>query len=180
AIARVLAREARRAHPRPPAERVDLEPGIIRERRQLRALRGVARLQERVREQGRAGLGQGGDAERALRDERERQRREQRRQLAELPGVAAGENDARHGPLSAWACSANSSPMPCAARFSSASSSWRRNAWPSAVPWIWRNAPQLYMTPFMPVSAWGFSAWSGSATGRPATMPPDTPATCPA
>ena len=38
---------------------------------------------------------------RALRDEREGQRREQRRQLAQLAGIAAGQNDARHGPLSA-------------------------------------------------------------------------------
>src|SRR5213078_4467577 len=108
----------------------------------------------------RAGLGHGSDAERALRDERQRQRREQRRQLAQLALVAAGENDARHGSSSACACSANSSPMPCAARFSSASSSWRRNAWPSAVPWISTNAPPLFMTTFMSVSAWESSAVS--------------------
>src|SRR5256885_10616559 len=35
AIARALARKARRAHPRPPAERVDLEPGIDRKSTRL-------------------------------------------------------------------------------------------------------------------------------------------------
>jgi len=41
------------------------------------------------------------DPELTLRYELEAKRREQRCELAQLAGIAAGENDARHGPLSA-------------------------------------------------------------------------------
>src|SRR5438067_2406433 len=81
----------------------------------------MARLEERVREEGLAGLRRGGDAEPGLGDQGEGQRREEGGQLAQLPRVAAREHHPPHGRSSVCACSVSSAPMPCAARFSSAS-----------------------------------------------------------
>ena len=100
-LARPRAREARRPHPGAPAERVHLEAGVVGQRRQARVARGVARLQQRVLGEGRASLIRRADAELALRRELEGERREQCCELAQLAGVAAGENDACHGPSSA-------------------------------------------------------------------------------
>jgi len=157
-IAGRLCGEAGRPDPGAAAEGLHLEPGIVRERRQARVARRVVRLDERVLEEGGAGLGGGTDAELRLRHELHGERREERRKLAQLPGVGAGEDGARHGESSASLCRAKSSAMPLAARFSSASSSWRRKAWPSAVPWTSMNAPPLFITTFMSVSACESSA----------------------
>src|SRR5438270_12692586 len=118
----------------------------------------MARLEERVGEGGFAGVRHGGDAEPGRGDQGGGRRREEGGQLAPLPRVAAREHHPPHGRSSVCACSVSSAPMPCAARLSSASSSWRRNAWPSAVPWISTNAPPLFITTFMSVSAWESSA----------------------
>src|SRR5262249_12682443 len=157
-IARPLACIARREHPGSSAERVDLDAGVVGERRQGCRARRVPGLEERVLEERGAGLLRGADAELALGDQLEVQRREQRGELAQLARVATREDDAAHGALSAWAWSVNSVAMPSAARLRSASSSWRRKACPSAVPWISTNAPPLFMPTFMSVSAWESSS----------------------
>src|SRR4029077_4764914 len=157
-IARTFPGKARRPHPGSPNESIHLDPGIVGERRQVCVARGVARLQQRILEEGRAGLGGGPDAEFRLGNQLHREWREQVCKLAQLPRVGAGENRACHGASSAWLCSAKSSAIPAAARLSSASSSWRLKAWPSAVPWISMNAPPLFITTFMSVSACESSA----------------------
>jgi hypothetical protein len=95
-IARALARKSCRAHARPAVERIHLDAGVIRQRRQARLAGRVTGLDERVVEKRGAGFRRRVDAERRLRDERETQRPEDRRQLLELAGVAARQ-DGSHG-----------------------------------------------------------------------------------
>lgn len=63
-----------------------------------------------------------------------------------------GQGDATAHPASAARCSANSSPMPFSASDSSALSSSRRKAWPSAVPCSSMKPPPSFITTFMSVS----------------------------
>src|SRR5882757_7185593 len=112
----------------------------------------MVRLEQRVVLEGVAGLRDPVDAEVGLEHQLEATRRQERRELALLARVGGGQDDP-HGGASACDCSEHSSPMPVTARFSSASSSWRRNAWPSAVPCTSMKAPPLFITTFMSVSA---------------------------
>ena len=69
--------------------------------------------------------------------------------LHRLPGGSRSPHD----PVRDARCSSISEAMPRAASASIASSSVRRNAWPSAVPWISMNPPASFITTFMSVSA---------------------------
>ena len=55
-------------------------------------------------------------------------------------------------PASAARCAAINASMPLPASVSMASSSSRRKAWPSAVPWISMMPPPSFITTFMSVS----------------------------
>ena len=125
--------------------------------------RRMPRLDQRIRDEARAILDGRLDAEFALRDDLEFMGGEDRAHLGELAGIAGREHHASHRqrplqPARASFCSAHSRPMPPAARSSSASSSSRRNAWPSAVPCTSMKAPPEFITTFMSVSASASSA----------------------
>src|SRR5580700_10318735 len=134
AIACALARIARRMHAGASPECIHLDAGIICERRQSGCAGGVARLDERILEERSTAFDDCIDAQRGLRQHLILKRSQQRAELAQLADVCARENESSHAPYSACDCRANSRPMPAAARSSSASSSWRRKACPSAVP----------------------------------------------
>src|SRR5271154_2897304 len=118
----------------------------------------MARLEQRILCEGRAGLLDGLDAKRRLQQQLYAIASQQRSELALFAGVGAGQHDLHR--LEPWAqglsasrCSPHSSSHPVAARFSNASSSWRWNGWPSAVPCTSMNAPAAFITTFMSVSA---------------------------
>src|SRR6185295_5929561 len=172
----VRRRDARRA-----AERIDAQPRVVGDRRRVGGARRVARLRERVLDEGRMRLVGLGDAELALRDELDRQRREERGELGELGAVVRREDEPHvalaSGAASAARCIATSSPMPLVASASSASISRRENVAPSAVPCSSTKPPAPVMTTFMSVSQAASSTYSRSRSGVPPTMPTETAAT---
>src|SRR5688572_32722704 len=78
------------------AERLDAQPRVVRERGQARGAARVPRLGERVLEEGLMRRLRLADAELQLRHELDRQRRKQCLDLADLSGVARGENQPLH------------------------------------------------------------------------------------
>ena len=137
------ARPARREHARHPVERVDAEAGVVGDRRQSGDLEPGPRLEQRVA------------LERRLVLDRLVVRRhvvepdhldagevlgEDPLHLGELLGVAGGQEDPRHEE-SASCCSRVRSAQPFSPSASSASSSARENAAPSAVPCTSTNEP---------------------------------------
>src|SRR5262249_38853438 len=95
-VARALAGIAGREDARAPAQRIDLDTGIVRERRKTRALCREARLQERVRLERRASLVWRLNPQRALRRQIETHWRQELRQLTQLAAVATRKNDRGH------------------------------------------------------------------------------------
>ena len=149
-------------------------------RRQAAGLRRMARLGQRVLDEGEVRLLGLGDAQLALRHQLQRQRREQRLQLGQLLGVVGRQ----HQPQSIGSCrerqrfcAATSSRMPLSASASSASISARVNGAPSAVPCTSTKPPAPVITTFMSVSQAESSVYSRSSSGVPSTMPTDTAAT---
>src|SRR5580698_4810318 len=121
----------------------------------------MPRLEQRILEKGSAGFLRGLDSEGGLRDDLDVAGAEQCRELPHLAGIATGENGL-HGPqpraARACDCSAKIFVSPWVARSSRASSSCRRKAWPSAVPWTSTKAPPLFLPTFISVSACESSA----------------------
>ena len=169
-IACAVARIARRAHPRGAAQRVDDDAGVVGDGGQPGRGARRARLDEGVLDEGQSGLFRGLDAEGILRDEAQPGRRQDRSQLRELSLIRACEDDVHVRissgagratgdgrralqPARAARCISTRDAMPRCARSSIASSSARRNAWPSAVPWTSMNPPASFITTFMSVSA---------------------------
>lgn len=94
-ITRSLTGVTRRTHAGRTAERIDLEPRIVRHRRQAAACGRMARLEQCIVLEGRAGLLRRVDAELRLRDELEPEWPEHLAELADLAGVSGGEDDAQ-------------------------------------------------------------------------------------
>src|SRR5882724_8152583 len=126
-VAGALARIARRVDAWPSAQGIHFDARVISKCREVGDCGGVARLQQCIVGKCLPSLRRRFYAERALRHQVETERCEKGTQLTELAAVAACEDYAHTG-CKVWACRANSRPIPDAARFSSASSSWRRNA----------------------------------------------------
>ena len=158
----VAAGVARRVQAGRAAECVHAQAGVVGQRRQPGRARGVARLAQGVLDEAQAGFLCVADAELALHDAVDAGVAEQLPEFGELAGVAAGHHDAGHAGFlfdprydampSASRCAANSRAQPASARASSASSSSRRKAWPSAVPCSSMKPPPSFITPFMSVS----------------------------
>src|SRR5262249_27416883 len=157
--------EVRRDHARRAAERIDAQARVVGDRRAARGTRGMARLRERVLDEGDMRLLGLADAELALAHELDRQRAEQRAQLVELLRVV-GRQHQPHA-ASALRCAATSSRMPWSASASSASISARENGAPSAVPCTSTKPPAAVMTTFMSVSQAESSMYSRSSSGVP-------------
>ena len=151
---------ARGVQARCAAERVHAQARVVAERGQARGLRGMARLQQRVLDEGQPRFVDIAHAEFRLRVQCIAGIGEQLAQLDELAGVAARKHQALRGEIvhrdqsaaSASRCAANNCAMPPSARPSNASSSSRRNAWPSAVPCNSMKPPPSFITMFMSVS----------------------------
>ena len=87
---------ARRQHAGRAAQRRHAQPRIVGQRRQPGGAGAMARLGERVLDEGGMGLLGFPDAERRLRQQLDAQRRQQRAELAQLAGVVGGENEFFH------------------------------------------------------------------------------------
>ena len=147
-----LAGVARALHTGRAVQRLDADAGIIRERRQLGQRACMARLRERVLDERRMGLIGLGNAELALRNDVDAERREQPGKLAELAGIAGGEDPTRDHVLSAAFCAAMSLRIPRSPSATSASICSRENGAPSAVPCSSTKPPAPVITMFMSVS----------------------------
>jgi len=143
------------------AERRHAKPRIVGERGQARGLGGVARLGERVLEEGPMGLFRLGHAPVRLRHGVDPKRPEHRLQLAQLAGIVRRNDDLLgHGEapvpgrqvFSAARCSSTRRAMPLEARSISFDISSFVKGSPSAVPWISTKRPLPVMTTFMSVS----------------------------
>src|SRR5262249_27375104 len=156
---------ARRLHAGRAVERFDADAGVVRQRGQLREPARVPCLRQRVLDEACMWLVRLRDPELRLRDHFDAQWREQAAKLAQLSGIARGENEAREtgpGPAakpqgpprssSERFCSAISARMPPSASVMSVSISLREKATPSAVPWTSTKRPAPVMTTFMSVS----------------------------
>ena len=95
-------------HARRAAERIDAEPRIVGERRQAGGAARVARLGERVLQEGTVRFIRLVYTELRLRHDFDGKRREQRADLADFSRVAGGEDDAFQTWYSAsqWYCKA--------------------------------------------------------------------------
>src|SRR5690606_11766399 len=136
-------------------ERVHAQPRIVRQRRQAGGAAGVARLEDRVLDEAQAGLFGVLDAELVLGADLETAAGEQRPEFLQLACVARGEHErpwrrVHRARASRWCWSKVA--IPPSARPSSASSSSRRKAWPSAVPCSSMKPPPSFITTFMSVS----------------------------
>src|SRR5947208_11781318 len=169
---RRLAGKPRRMHAGLSIERSRANTRVVCERRQPRAAARVARLGERVLDESAVRLFGIGYSEARLRNDLHAERREQRLELAELPGIGGGEHEffhasiltceASHSPPrmrrgnhespSAAFCLAMSSAIPCIASASSASICAAEKGSPSAVPWTSTKPPEPVITTFMSVS----------------------------
>src|SRR5687768_15232152 len=107
----------------------------------------MARLGERILEEGGVRLVGLRDAERRLRHQLDGQRGEDGADLPQLAGIARRE-DQLHRPSALFWCPM-SREMPACASSSSASSSLREKASPSAVPCTSTKCPAAVMTTFM-------------------------------
>src|SRR5581483_2924458 len=132
------------------------QAGIVGECRQSGLLRGMARLEQRVFDEGEAGFLGVFHAQLGLRNHFERTVGEQLVEFGKFAAVAAGQDDALHARAqprsSAARCRPINSAMPLSARSSMASISLRRKAWPSAVPCTSMMPPPSFITTFMSVS----------------------------
>src|SRR5574343_695398 len=166
-----------------PAQRVHAQAGVVGDRGQAGAVRGVAGLGQRVLDEGDVGLLGLDHAQAALRHQLQRQLTEERRQLLELLRVVGGQHQAHRAhsctggwaSASFWACTR--SAMPWVARASIASISARLKGTPSAVPWTSTKPPAPVITTFMSVSQAESSTYSRSSSGVPWTMPTEMAAT---
>ncbi len=141
-----------RVHAGPPAERGDLDAGVLaRDPRVGGSVRAaVPGLDPRVVEERRAVL----DRLVGRLEERDLPLRKRSAKLAELVLVARREKKVHAGGVAAaCACAAASSSIPPAARSSSASSSSREKGSRSAVACTSTSLPSPVMTTFMSVSA---------------------------
>src|SRR5260221_6505718 len=146
---------------------------IVGERRQPRAAARVARLGERVLDEGAVRFFGIAHPEARLRNDLHSERREQRFELAELPGIGGGEHESFHACIltgeasdpttqirsprnqespSAAFCLAMSSAIPRFASASSASNCAAEKGAPSAVPCTSTKPPEPVITTFMSVS----------------------------
>src|SRR6266849_5092791 len=91
-----LAAKPRRVHAGLPAERPHANARIVRKRRELGAAARVARLGERVLDEAAVRFFCIGDAEARLRNDLHSERREQRFELTELPGIGGREHEFFH------------------------------------------------------------------------------------
>src|SRR2546427_4283481 len=91
-----LAGESRRVHAGLSIERAHANTRIVRKRRELGAAARVARLGERVLDEGAVRFFCIGDAQAGLRNDLRSERREQRFELTELPGIGGGEHEFFH------------------------------------------------------------------------------------
>src|SRR5690606_36439713 len=175
----VLRGVVRRVHARQAAESLDAQAGVVGQRGQAALARRVARLGERILDEGAVRLGRLGNAELGLAHEFHAQRREQRLQLGQLARVVGREDQLHAGSaaFSAAFCAVTSSPMLFSARPISTSISRRVKAAPSAVPCTSTKWPAPVMTTFMSVSQAASSTYSRSSKGTPSRMPTDTAAT---
>src|SRR5688572_1889029 len=137
-VAGIVTRETSRMDARRAAKSIDFDAGVVCDRGQPCQARGIARLDQRVFEEGHPGLRWSRDLKVGLRGELETARTQQFRKLAQLARIRAREHyapvqhvDLRRPPQAAVrtsVCSWKSFAIPLAARFSSASSSCRRKA----------------------------------------------------
>src|SRR5690606_3914757 len=137
------------------AERIHAQARVVTQRRQAGGACGVARLDQGILDERQPGFLGLPYAELRLRAQNVAVALEQFAQLRELARVAAGQDQLRgvHGQAaSAACCAANSWSQPRVASASIASSSSRRNAWPSAVPCTSMKPPPSFITTFMSVS----------------------------
>ena len=133
------------------AEGGDAESGIVGEGRQAGKLGGMTGLGQRIFDEGAVRLLGFRNAELALGDDFETERRQQCVQLVHLLGVVGGEDDLLHV-ASALCWAAISCRMPASARSVRVFICGRVNGVPSAVPWISTMPPEPVMTTFMSVS----------------------------
>ena len=145
----------RRTHAGCAAEHVHTHAGIIRQCRQPGDAAGMACLGQGVFNEGAVRLLGFRNTQRTLRDHFNRQRREDRRDLAQLARIVGSDDEFVHrGPFqpSAARCAAISCVMPLCARSSMACISARLNGAPSAVPCTSMMPPASVITTFMSVS----------------------------
>ena len=161
--------------------RDDVQPGGLQQRTQLLELAGVGAcehdLHDRIVSGAASGHGRGGFSHRSVRGNASGPRRCRGRhstRRAESPAPKPGRRVKHsqesgvgrrrtagcgsavrrtHDSARTARCSSMRDVMPRRASSSIASSSSRRNAWPSAVPWISMNPPASFITTFMSVSA---------------------------
>src|SRR3954464_1897090 len=110
----------------------------------------MARLGERILEEGVVRLFRFGNGESRLRHGLDVERLQQLGELADLAGIVRRDDDALHASAERWAWT--SSAIPFEARSSSFDISSRVKGWPSAVPCTSTKWPAPVMTTFMSVS----------------------------
>ncbi len=150
-IARTFAGIASRPDAGRAIQRVDLEPGVVRERRQARGFQCRPRFDRGVRLERVAVLDRG---RAVVPDELVRPEAitEDAPQLDDLVRVVGRENEGGHtASVAAWISVSRAAPLP--ANSSKASSSRLSNGAPSAVPCTSTNRPRPVFTMFMSTSA---------------------------
>ena len=150
-----------------PARRIDAgvaaqrrhdEPRIVAERDEAARVRAGLGLQRGIGLERVAGLVGLGEAELGGAHRRDAQRREQRRDLAHLALIVAGDQQPLDHRPSAVRCWRASSAMPARASSIMRANSSSPNGAPSAVAWISTMPPVPVMTKFASVSAFESSA----------------------
>ena len=129
-VAGALAREARAVDSGRAVQSIDLDTGIVGQRRQAGQGGGVPCLDDRVFDEGSAGFRDFADAELGLRVQFIAEIGEHRRQFAQLAGVSRGQYQLLH----ACACNSKMRSIPPRASDSMALSSASLKAPASAVP----------------------------------------------
>ena len=151
-VVAVGARVTRRMDTGRAAQGIDRKAGIVGNGRQATGRAGGPRLDQRVFDKGAACFGRLLKVEIGLRQDLQTQRRKQCLHFGQLAAVASGKYELLQVSKAA-VCAAHKSLMPASASANMASSSSRRKAWPSAVPWTSMNPPASFITTFMSVSA---------------------------
>src|SRR3990172_7906021 len=143
--------------PRSPLQDIHLESGIIGNRRQTSDSCSVSRLDNGVFNKTLSGFLHRRDIECRLRQHLHPQTGKQGLHLANFPNVIRGQNHSAYcfhaEPDRDRLCIPNNSSTPCLPSSSMACRSCMENAWPSAVPCISMNFPELSITIFISVQA---------------------------
>ena len=156
-VGRLASRPACRTDARHPIEGVNLETGIVGQRRQIGVMGSSSGLDEGVLDEGGAGL----LGSRSITDLRQTDdldvspgRLEGTPQFDQFLGIVGRQHNPAHSVTPrASDCAALSEAQPPAARSSRSLRRPRLKGAPSAVPWISTKSPSPLMTTFMSVSA---------------------------